>query len=61
MGVAIDSNLCPQNHVCPMIKICPVGAISQDGFKLPMVDETKCIECGKCVKGCGMKAMSIHR
>ncbi len=36
--------------------ICPVGCISfrkdEEGFLYPDVDETKCIHCGKCIKGC---------
>lgn len=57
--LVIDKNLCPQNHKCPMISQCPVGAISQDGFGLPVIDHEKCIECGKCVRICGMGA--VHK
>lgn len=35
--------------------VCPVNAISfsfDNGFLNPMVDNTKCIECGKCLKEC---------
>ena len=39
---------CPQNHHCPAIKVCPVGALSQNGFSAPIIDEKKCIKCGKC-------------
>lgn len=30
---------CPQNHHCPAIKVCPVGALSQNGFSAPIIDE----------------------
>jgi coenzyme F420-reducing hydrogenase beta subunit len=40
--------------------VCPVKAIDfiedSRGFMFPNVDETKCIECGKCVKSCQLMA-----
>ena len=57
MPIVIDAKRCPQNHRCPMIPYCPVGAISQDRSGLPVIDAEKCIECGKCVKICAMKAV----
>lgn len=51
---------CPQNHPCPSIKVCPVGALSQKGFSAPVVDQEKCIKCGKCVKFCPMRALSLE-
>ncbi len=47
----------PHNHVCPLIKMCPVGAILQDADGFPVIDYNLCIECGKCVRKCPMKAM----
>ena len=55
--ITIDKNRCPQNHRCPSIKICPVGAISQEGFGLPVVNQETCVECGKCIKFCPMRAI----
>ena len=57
MALAVDKNRCPQNHRCPMIEKCPVGAIVQQGYGLPIIDEQKCIQCGKCSKICGMNAV----
>jgi len=57
MAFVIDGNLCPQNHRCPLINICPTGAITQTGFGLPVIDRSKCIQCGKCVRKCGMAAI----
>lgn len=57
MALTISSLSCPQNHRCPLIRVCPVGAISQDGFGLPVINEAKCIECGKCMKYCPLKAV----
>ncbi len=59
MSLVIDKNRCPQNHSCPLVKICPVGAISQNGFDLPVIDAQKCVECGECVEFCGKRAVSI--
>ncbi|MGC1392499.1 MAG: 4Fe-4S binding protein [Bacteroidales bacterium] len=57
MALTINPSSCPQNHRCPIMRVCPVGAISQDGYGLPSIDEIKCIECGKCAKYCPMQAV----
>lgn len=54
--ITVDVARCPQNHVCPMVRSCPVGVISQQGYKAPVIEQEKCIDCGKCVKGCPMGA-----
>lgn len=51
---------CPQNHPCPSVKVCPVGALSQNGYYAPAADQDKCIRCGKCVKFCPMKAITLE-
>ena len=51
---------CPQNHECPAVKVCPVGALSQEGFQAPKIDETKCIRCGKCSNFCPKKALRLE-
>jgi Fe-S-cluster-containing hydrogenase component 2 len=40
-----------------MLPACPVGAIAQDGYGLPRIDPERCVECGKCMKICGMKTV----
>lgn len=55
--MVIDANRCPQNHRCPLIRLCPHGAISQNGFGLPVIDAALCTECGKCARQCGMMAI----
>lgn len=57
MTLLIDAVRCPQNHRCPLPNVCPVEAVSQQGYGLPVIDAEKCIECGKCVKFCGMGAV----
>lgn len=58
MAYVVDAAKCPQNHRCPLLAVCPVGAISQEGFSLPRIDASLCIECGKCARQCGMQAIS---
>jgi ferredoxin len=57
MPLTISALACPQNHRCPILNICPVGAISQNGYGLPVIDEAKCIECSKCTKHCPVRAV----
>jgi ferredoxin len=51
---------CPQNHSCPSVRVCPVGALSQKGYAAPTVKEDLCTRCGKCVRFCPMRALSIE-
>ena len=55
--ITIDKNKCPQNHRCPSIKVCPVGAISQNGYELPIINQELCVECGKCINFCPKRAI----
>jgi ferredoxin len=57
MSYNISELLCPQNHRCPMIRICPARAIEQEGYGLPVIDESKCTDCGKCSKLCPTRAV----
>ena len=58
MKLRINARRCPQNHRCPAISVCPTQAISQKNmFSLPVVDDSKCVVCGKCVRYCPMGAI----
>lgn len=59
--ITIDKLKCPQNHRCPAIKVCPVGAISQDGNDLPVINQEKCLECGACIRFCSMNAIQLKQ
>lgn len=52
MAVRIIQERCPQNHKCPSVRVCTVGALRQEGLTAPEVDETKCIDCNRCVRKC---------
>lgn len=56
----VKKSRCPQNHSCPSVRVCPVGALSQKGHNAPVVDMDKCIKCGKCVRFCPTKALTLE-
>lgn len=52
-------NICSEENCtgCSLcVNICPVNAISmelnEEGFYFPRIIKDKCINCGKCIKGC---------
>ena len=49
---------CPQDHRCPLLDACPVGAIDQESFNAPSIDDDVCIECGICTRSCPYGAMT---
>ena len=55
--IQVNKGICSHDHICPLIKACPAGAIPQDSEGFPVIDFNLCIECGKCVGKCPMKAM----
>lgn len=55
----IRSELCPQNHKCPAVNICPIKALQQKDYNAPIVEDSKCIKCGKCVNFCPHKVFSL--
>lgn len=62
MKLVVDAERCPQNHRCPAIAVCPQKAISQKTmFSLPVIDDDKCIVCGKCIRYCPMGAFRTVR
>lgn len=60
MKLVVNKARCPQNHPCPAMRVCPVGALSQKNYEAPVVDEEKCIKCGKCARYCAMGAMAMQ-
>jgi Fe-S-cluster-containing hydrogenase component 2 len=58
MPVLVKPGRCPQDHACPALSVCPVGALKQDGFKAPEVDQELCIDCGACTALCPYRALT---
>ena len=61
MKLEVIKARCPQNHPCPSVRVCPVGALKQERFKAPTVDQDLCIKCGRCVKFCPMQALVFKK
>jgi Fe-S-cluster-containing hydrogenase component 2 len=61
MPVNVIVSRCPQNHPCPAIRRCPVGALAQNKFDAPTVNNEKCIDCGKCTSFCPMGALVLEK
>ena len=66
-------NACPENEVrvtdvcqgCmarPCVEVCPKGAVSIDPFtRKSIIDQEKCIKCGRCVDVCAYKAINHQK
>lgn len=52
--ITIDDAFCPKNHRCPVIRTCPTGAIKQESFGAPVIDDSKCTRCGICTRYCNV-------
>lgn len=54
MEKIIEINKCCGCHSC--VNKCPKGAITMqernNGFKYPVIDQSKCVDCGLCKKSC---------
>ena len=50
--IVVNASRCPQNHRCPTLRVCPTGALQQEGFNAPTVDQELCIDCGRCTYSC---------
>lgn len=59
-NLTVNLRRCPQNHACPAVRVCPAGALVQQGFRAPTVDADKCVRCGKCVRFCPMRALTLE-
>lgn len=59
--IVVNPDLCPKNHRCPTIKVCPVGAITQQPGQAPVVDQAKCVGCGKCVMSCRVFSLATDK
>lgn len=59
----IDTNICQREEECVASLSCPIGAISRttedSGFGPSQVDDRRCLGCGKCIRFCTPKAISL--
>ena len=62
MPVLVNFNICDNAKECSGIAVCPTGALTWDETKKTIViDNTKCISCGKCVGPCPVQAIRVAR
>ena len=58
-GVDMPS-FCRQCVNPPCVKACPSDAITKNPTGIVVVDEAKCIGCGKCLIACPFGAITLH-
>lgn len=62
MAVLINFKICDNAKECGGIAVCPTGALSWDEEKETIViDNSKCISCGRCEKECPIGAFSVAK
>ncbi len=62
MAVLINFKICDNAKECGGIAVCPTGALSFDDEKQTIIiDNDKCISCGKCERECPIGAISVAK
>lgn len=62
MSVLVNFKICDNAPECGGAEVCPTGALSFDSEKGTLViDNDKCISCGKCEKNCPIGAIRVAR
>ena len=56
--ITVNAAYCPQSHRCPTMRVCPTGALQQEGYNAPTIDQELCIDCGKCTSSCPVFSQS---
>ena len=56
--VSIDLKRCDASPFCPVKRVCPKGAVKPvpGGYS---VDQSKCTDCGACIRVCPMGAVQF--
>lgn len=62
MAVLVNFKICDNAKECGGIAVCPTGALSYDDEKETIViDNDKCISCGRCESECPIGAIMVAR
>jgi NAD-dependent dihydropyrimidine dehydrogenase PreA subunit len=62
MSVIINFKICDNAEECNGIAVCPTGALAWDKKKKKIIiNNKKCISCGKCKKVCEVGAISVAK
>ncbi len=62
MAVLVNFKICDNAKECGGVAVCPTGALSFDEEKGTIViDNDKCISCGKCERECPIGAISVAK
>jgi Fe-S-cluster-containing dehydrogenase component len=62
MAVLVNFKICDNAKECGGIVVCPTGALSYDDEKETIIiDNDKCISCGRCERECPIGAIMVAR
>ena len=62
MSVLVNFKICDNAKECGGIAVCPTGALSYDDEKETIIiDNEKCISCGRCERECPIGAIMVAR
>ena len=62
MAVLVNFKICDNAKECGGIAVCPTGALSYDDEKESIIiDNDKCISCGRCERECPIGAIMVAR
>ena len=62
MAVLVNFKICDNAKECGGIAVCPTGALSYDDEKETIIiDNDKCISCGRCERECPIGAIMVAR
>ncbi len=62
MPVLVNFKICDNAKECGGLAVCPTGALTYDEKeKTLLIDNNKCISCGKCEKECPIGAISVAK
>jgi Fe-S-cluster-containing dehydrogenase component len=60
VNASYEIGICMQCENPPCVAVCPANATWKNGSGVTVVDQGKCIGCGKCLKACPYQARRIN-